>query len=1360
MSTRRISSLVATGFATLALAFGTGDSLRGQSAMPAALEVRISPEDTSLTIDGKNYISAGMLMAYTWPDYRPANAILMKLNMPALPAGAVIQEAKLYVRLMASDAKPQAAYKISAHKILAKTPVVARATGYTSDGQTPWTANTCCHKGVPLAQADISPAYDTQAIDKTPGFKAWTITSIVQEWIADPAANRGLLLNADALALRDRYRYFASMEHPDPAVRPFLAIRYSTAASDMTPPNVTLSNPLTGTRLAGTITVAANATDDVGVVGVQFLLDGAPLGSEVTIPPYARDWDTTTVSDGTHTLVSTARDSAGHVTTSPTVEVTVANGIVRLNPQDTSLNIDANNYSSHANLWAYTWPDYQPANAILLKFDIPALPSGARVDEAKLHLALVQSDASADAGYTMTAHKIVGKTPIIGGATGYTADGQNAWTPNGCCSNGVPMAQGDLSPAYDTRVIDKAAGVKTWTITTMVQEWLTDPSSNAGMIINPDVSASRDRFRFFASMDHADAGLRPFLQIKYSIDNIPPTASISAPSNGASVSSTVNVAAAAADNTGVAGVQFKLDGANLGSEVTAAPYSQSWNSKTVANGSHTLTAVARDASGNTTTSAAVVVNVANDVTAPAVAITAPAAAATVSGTVSVAAAASDNVGVAGVQFKLDGVSLGVEDSTAPYAIAWSTTSATNGSHTLTAIARDAAGNLTASSPVTITVSNGVTQPMPSGGIATLYPGDAGIEGHPDVVFVDRFEETSLSTVFSRWSDILGGANMSLAADVPPGSPGSRSLNIPWQGGGVSNGGHLYKQLSTGVNDTLYVRYYVKYPTAGKYNHTGIWMGGFNPSLSWPYPQAGVKPVGNDRFIAAAEQNTQTGRFDHYDYWMNMRQSSDGKYWGNLLLNNPNVQAATGQWKCVEHMVKLNNPVTDSNGEHAIWLDGVKVSHLGKGFPNGTWSGGIFTQNASGSPFEGFRWRSDANLNLNWIWLQNYSPDDPAGFTGNMYFDHVVVAKQYIGCLSGGSSGFDTTAPVVTGTTASAVTSSGASIAWTTNEPSDTQVEYGVTTAYGNSTTLNSSLVTAHTVTLSGLTPGTLYHFRVRSRDAAGNLAVSGDYTFSTSAQSSGSILFESSWNATIGTSSTAVTDGGKWPNYWEFNNGTNVQLLSVVADGVNGHNALRVQQRGSSFAANVQVDNVVPASRDYYVRYYMKNDDTSSESDHIVTVDTWQYSNLTFMRKTAGATSWGFVMSAYGCGFTYPIGHWGPALQLKNGAWYRFEYHVDFIDDTHIQVHPRVYDAAGNLILSDADFRQQDSGSATWNGRSDWTLASYYAAGHSFCVNPTWMNDFGLGNNGQYGATDTGRYWYFAGFQSRTDTWAVPLQPR
>src|SRR5215467_10533173 len=192
-------------------------------------------------------------------------------------------------------------------------------------------------------------------------------------------------------------------------------------------------------------------------------------------------------------------------------------------------------------------------------------------------------------------------------------------------------------------------------------------------------------------------------------DTTPPSVSITSPANGQTVSGTVTVSASASDNVGVAGVQFRLDGANLGAEDTASPYSVSWNTGSVANGSHTLTAIARDAAGNRTTSAAVTVTVSNgpppDTTPPSVNITAPANGATVSGTVTVSANASDNVGVVGVQFFGDGMALGAEDTSAPFSIAVDTTASSNGPHTLTAVARDAAGNRTTSAAVTVTVNN-------------------------------------------------------------------------------------------------------------------------------------------------------------------------------------------------------------------------------------------------------------------------------------------------------------------------------------------------------------------------------------------------------------------------------------------------------------------------------------------------------------------------------------------------------------------------------------------------------------------------------------------------------------------------------
>ncbi len=105
---------------------------------------------------------------------------------------------------------------------------------------------------------------------------------------------------------------------------------------------------------------------------------------------------------------------------------------------------------------------------------------------------------------------------------------------------------------------------------------------------------------------------------------------------------------------------------------------------------------------------------------------------------------------------------------------------------------------------------------------------------------------------------------------------------------------------------------------------------------------------------------------------------------------------------------------------------------------------------------------------------------------------------------GGGTGIDTTAPIITAVTTSAITSTDATFTWTTNEPSDSQVDYGLTTAYGSTIGLLTADVTSHSTSiLSGLSlqiplqPNTVYHYRVKSRDAAGNLATSGDYTFTT-----------------------------------------------------------------------------------------------------------------------------------------------------------------------------------------------------------------------------------------------------------------------
>lgn len=146
--------------------------------------------------------------------------------------------------------------------------------------------------------------------------------------------------------------------------------------------------------------------------------------------------------------------------------------------------------------------------------------------------------------------------------------------------------------------------------------------------------------------------------------------------------------------------------------------------------------VSKDAAGNAVSSTDATFTTqapAGDTTKPTVSLTAPASGATVNGTVSVTANASDNVGVVGVQFKLDGANLGSEDLSSPYSSSWVTTGVSNGSHTLTAIARDAAGNTQTATTITVTVSNPV-----------IIPADINQDGH-----VDYLDLSALSSMYGK-----------------------------------------------------------------------------------------------------------------------------------------------------------------------------------------------------------------------------------------------------------------------------------------------------------------------------------------------------------------------------------------------------------------------------------------------------------------------------------------------------------------------------------------------------------------------------------------------------------------------------------
>jgi hypothetical protein len=191
--------------------------------------------------------------------------------------------------------------------------------------------------------------------------------------------------------------------------------------------------------------------------------------------------------------------------------------------------------------------------------------------------------------------------------------------------------------------------------------------------------------------------------------NTPTTISITSPASGTTVSGTsVMVAASVSAGAGLSvnSVQFQVNGASIGSAITAAPFNSTFDSTHYSNGSYSLTALATDSGGNTVVSPPVQVTISNGVLS--VSITAPTGNSTVSGTaVNLTATASAAVGktVSSVQFQVDGANAGAASTSSPYSLTLDTTAYSNGTHTITAIVTDSSGATVRSGSVTVTVNN-------------------------------------------------------------------------------------------------------------------------------------------------------------------------------------------------------------------------------------------------------------------------------------------------------------------------------------------------------------------------------------------------------------------------------------------------------------------------------------------------------------------------------------------------------------------------------------------------------------------------------------------------------------------------------
>ncbi|MCF7708163.1 MAG: prolyl oligopeptidase family serine peptidase [Verrucomicrobia bacterium] len=299
-------------------------------------------------------------------------------------------------------------------------------------------------------------------------------------------------------------------------------------------------------------------------------------------------------------------------------------------------------------------------------------------------------------------------------------------------------------------------------------------------------------------------------------------------------------------------------------------------------------------------------------------------------------------------------------------------------------------------------------------IATAFPGDKGIEKAPEVLFHEDFEGASLQSLDKKWDNISNseGSVITFSKNVSRETSGRRSLKMT-STLGENTGGHLYKVLPEEV-DCVFARFYVRFPENPGYIHHFVHLGGYRPATTYPQGGAGERPRGDERFTVGIEPFGEHGEFaapgvwNFYAYWPEMKISADGRYWGNGLGPAQPAVVPRGKWQCVEVMLKCNSSPNTRDGELALWLDGKLAMHIHKGSPRTKWTGmGFDLTDADGEPFEGFLWRKDSDLKINFFWLLFYVTEN-AGLQNDVKnqathnqvrFDDIVIATSYIGPIA-------------------------------------------------------------------------------------------------------------------------------------------------------------------------------------------------------------------------------------------------------------------------------------------------------------------------------------------------------------------------
>ncbi len=705
------------------------------------------------------------------------------------------------------------------------------------------------------------------------------------------------------------------------------SVPFTSLAPDSTPPTVSVTAPAAGATVQNTVAVTANAADDNGVAGVQFLVDGAPLGAEDTTAPYSVSWNTTTTTNATHTLRARARDAVNSTTSAP-VDVTVSNADPRAqvgewgpltgwplvsvhstllktgeilmwdawelptaqaklwNPTTNTFTsvplgagifcagqaTDANGnlivvgghdgaghglkdvYSFNPDTRAWTrkpdmafsrWypsvtqmPDgrmlvlsgakdistawvntpevYNPATGTVATLPISTpelheeqypqtnvLPDGKILAISAEHGGIMTFNPATSAWSRLGTTQVPfgawtsiapGKYLITGGSA--TLDSYNpsnpvpstrtakvldltsgspVWSAAGTMATARSFHNVTMLPTGEALVIGGSNVVNDYSSTGTKTAEVWSPDTNSWRsVANPaalrmyhSISMLLPDGRVLSSGGGRLAPAPDQLNMQmYSPDYLfkgprPTITSLPGQIEYAGTMDLVTPQAADIARVSLVSLGSITHTADWNQHFVELPFTRSGGTLTVTTPASANLAppnyymvFAVDSNGVPSTARIVKLGgtVSGDTTAPTVGVTAPTPGSTLTGSVTLSATAADNVGLAGVRFLVDGVDVGAEDTTSPYSLSWASGSVANGAHTISAIARDTAGNTTTATSVPVTTSNAAPTSLVAAysfneGAGGTF-GDSSGRGNPGSVFQATWAAGKYGTALS------------------------------------------------------------------------------------------------------------------------------------------------------------------------------------------------------------------------------------------------------------------------------------------------------------------------------------------------------------------------------------------------------------------------------------------------------------------------------------------------------------------------------------------------------------------------------------------------------------------------------------